>query len=44
MEDIEQLSLVLVDPLDVHIKDRVDVDLHIMVTLKVLCKLLLVFL
>ena len=44
MEDIEQLSLVLVNPLDVHIKDRVDVDLHIIVTLKVLSKLLLVFL
>ena len=44
MEDVEQLSLVLMDPLDVHIKDRVNVDLHIMVTLKVLSKLLLVFL
>jgi hypothetical protein len=44
MEHIEQLPLVLVDPLDMHIKDRVNVDCHIIVTLKVLGKLLLIFL
>ena len=44
MEDIEQLSLVLVNPLDMHVKDGVHVDLHIVVVLKVCGKLLLVFL
>lgn len=44
MEYVEQLSLVLMDPLDMHIKDGVNVDLHIIVLLKVLGKLLLVVL
>ena len=44
MEHIEQLSLVLMNPLDMHVKDRVNVDLHIIVLLKVLGKLLLVVL
>ena len=44
MQDIEQLSLVLVDPLDMDVKDGVTVDLHIIVVLQVLCKLFLVLL
>ena len=44
MKDIEQLPLVLMNPLDMHIKDGVHVDLHIVVVLKVCGKLLLIFL
>ena len=44
MEDIEQLSLVFMDPLDLHVKQRGWVDLHIMCLLQVLRKLPLVLL
>ena len=44
VEDVKQLSLVLMDPLHVHIKDGVHVDLDIIVLLQILGKLLLVVL
>ena len=44
MEHVEQLPLVLVDPLDLDIKQGVRVDLHSMCPLQILCKTLLVIL
>lgn len=44
MEAVEQLSLVLVDPLDMDVKDGGRVDLDVVVLLDVLSQLHFVFL
>lgn len=44
VEDVEQLSLVLVDSLHMDVKDGLSVDLHLVLLLQVGCKLLLVLL
>ena len=35
MQAVEQLSLVLMDPLDLHVEHRLGVDLHLIVLLQI---------
>ena len=40
MQDIEQLALILVQPLDLHVKNRVDIDCHPVVKRNIFCQFL----
>ena len=44
VQAVEDLSLILMDPLDVDVKDGLRIDLHLVLNLQVRCKLLLALL